>query len=367
MNAIDGHIPAPARLIADLSPYALADAPYGAAGIVSLAQNESLRPPSPRAREAARDAAAYSAQYPDPDWTELRAAVAETHDLNPDDLLFGAGSMELIGAIAAAFLNPGDAALTTEHGYLFFRTATRLVGGRVDLAQERDRTVDVDALLARVGHDTRIVFVANPGNPTGTRIPVAELERLCAALPSRTLLVVDEAYGEFAPSTDREAFRLVARGDAIVLRTFSKAYGLAGMRVGWGAFPPGAAREVRKILNPNNVGVAAQAAATAAMRDQSYMRETVALTAAARTAFIERARRLGLDADESSTNFALLRFATNEVAAAVDAALRADGVHMRRMDGYGLGHCLRATIAGPAEMALASDALETAMRRARAT
>ena len=354
--------PAPARRVAEMAAYALAEAPAGGGPIVALAQNECLRAPSPKAIVAARDAAAACADYPDPDWRDLRRAIAGVHDLDPGRLLIGAGSMELIAAVAMAYLSPGDAALTTEHGYLFFRTAAMLAGGRVDLAPERERVVDVNRLATAIRPETRIVFVANPGNPTGTSLPRTELHRLREALPRGVLLVVDEAYGEFVDAASSDCFDLVARGDTVVLRTFSKAYGLAGMRVGWGVFPSKVASETRKALNPNNVSGPAQAAAAAAMRDQTYMRETVALTSNGRDAFIRRARALGLAVDDSHANFALVGFASADAAATVEAALRRDGVIVRAMGGYGLSAFLRVTIGPPEAMDVAAESLTRAVQ-----
>lgn len=358
--------PRPITLITGLAPYATADTPADGSGAVLLAQNESLRPPSPAAVAAASAALARGARYPDADWAELRAAIADVHAVAPERLLIGVGSMELIAALAAAYVGEGDAALASAYGYLYFRTATRLAGARIDLAPEPERRVDIDQLLSAVRPETRLVFVANPGNPTGSYLAGAELERLRAALPARVLLVIDEAYGEFAP--DGGAPRaLIERDDVVLLRTFSKAYGLAGFRVGWGVFPPAVAAELRKTLKPNNVCAASQAAAAAAMRDQAYMRETVALTAAERTGFIERVRALGVAADDSFANFALLRFGAPAEAEAVEAALRRGGVYLRAMGGYGLPACLRATIGTPEEMRAALNGLAAALKETRGT
>lgn len=346
--------------VAALAPYALADlsAPPGKR-LISLAQNESAMPPSPGAVEAARAVLSDARLYPDPDWRELREAIAGVHGLDPASILCGCGSMELIGALAAAYLGPANRALTTSYGYLFFRTATRLAGAEIDLAPEAGLTVDIDALLGEVRPDTRVVFVANPGNPTGTRITRADLLRLRDRLPGDVLLVIDEAYGEFADAPGEAMFDLAARGDTVVLRTFSKAYGLAGMRVGWGVFPPEIAAQLRKILNPNNISAASQAAATAAMRDQAYMRKVRSETAARRDRFAAQMRGLGLGVPESHANFALLRFASPNAASAAGQALRDEGILMRAMGGYGLADCLRATIGAEEDMQLARDILAT--------
>ncbi len=354
--------PRPAAAVEDIATYPLADLSVGAdaAPVLSLAQNESCRPPSPAAQAAAAATLAHVADYPDPDWSHLRAAIADVHGVDPGLLLCAAGSMELLSATARAYLGPGDRALMPAYGYLFFETAARLAGASVDRAPERAFTVDPAALIAALRRETRVVFLANPGNPTGTRLPPAAVADLRAGLPADVLLVVDEAYGEFSP--DPPAFELVAGGATVVLRSFSKAYGLAGMRAGWGLFPPAVAAEVRKVLLPNGVAAPSQAAAAAALRDQAWMRATVAETAARRDRFAARMRAAGLTVPESHANFVLLSFGTAARADTAEAALRADGIVLRGMGGYGLPDCLRATIGSDAAMERAARAIESALR-----
>ena len=277
-----------------MAPYSLADT--GDADIVSLAQNESAFPPSPDALEVGRAALMDAALYPDPDWADLRSAIGAVHGLAPESILCGAGSMELIGCLIRAFAGPGDRVLGTEHGYAFVATAAAQVRADYIRSREPDLQVSVDAVLEAVLAETRIVFLCNPGNPTGTLIPNSEISRLRGALPETVLLVVDQAYGEFADGEHdpTPVFALAERGDTVVLRTFSKAYGLAGMRVGWGIFPPSIGRAVRKLLNPNNVTGCAQATAAAAMRDQAYMKDVVARTSTLRNEFTEACRALGI-------------------------------------------------------------------------
>ncbi|NVK14166.1 MAG: aminotransferase class I/II-fold pyridoxal phosphate-dependent enzyme [Rhodobacteraceae bacterium] len=330
--------------VAAMAPYALAD--LGGAGTVSLAQNESAFPPSPAALAAGRAVLDQIPLYPDPEWPDLRAAVAKVHGLDPAKVLCGAGSMELITCLIRAFAGPGDRVLGTDYGYAFVASAAAQVQADYVKARERDLTVSVDDILDAVTPETRIVFVCNPGNPTGTLIPNADLLRLRAGLPADVLLAVDQAYAEFADAEHNpgEIFALAERGDTVVLRTLSKAYGLAGARAGWGYFPPEIAGEMRKMLNPNNISIPSQAMAAAAMRDQAHMRDVVAKTAALRDHFTEGCRALGLMVPQSHTNFVLIRFASPEQAQATDAALRAEKLLMRGMGGYGLGDCLRATI-----------------------
>ena len=349
----------PVAHVSAMSPYALAqlNVPDGKR-LVSLSQNESLRPPSPRAISAAAEALGAGHLYPDPDWRALRQALSDHHGIPMPGILCANGSMELILALTLAFADPQNAVLAPAHAYPFFRTAAQVAQARFDTAAERDCCVSVDALLERVQPDTRLVFVANPGNPTGSRIPRAELLRLRNGLRGDILLVVDEAYGEFADHLEEPMFDLVARGDTAVLRTFSKAYGLAGMRVGWGLFPPEVAEALRKVMTPNNVSVAGQAAACGALSDQAYMRETCALVAAQRAAFTHRLRSAGFQIAESFTNFVMIHLANEQEAQSAAEALRAEGVFLRQQAGVGLGHCLRATIGGQADMAFAADILE---------
>ncbi len=331
--------------IAAIAPYALADLEAsGCETPVSLAQNESMRPPSPMALEAAARAMAESSLYPDPDWSALREAISAVHQIPIDSILCGAGSMELIAALAKAYSGSGSGILGSGYGYAFFRKVAEFNNAPFDDVPENNFTISVDALLSAANENTRIVFLANPGNPTGTRISRDDIIRLRDTLHEDTLLVVDEAYGEFADGLEKPVFDLVERGDTVVLRTFSKAYGLAGMRVGWGLFPPAIAAEVRKLLNPNNIAVASQAAAAAAMADQVYMRETCALTAGLREPFSEEIRRLGLTVPQSHTNFVLIDFADAGSANSAETALRSRGILLRGMAGYGLSNCLRATI-----------------------
>jgi len=336
----------PVANVAAMAPYALAD--LGVPGTISLAQNESAFGPSPMALAAGVTALKDSALYPDPDWCDLRAAIADMHGLAADSILCGAGSMELIGALIRAYAGPGDTVLGTEHGYLFVATACQQAGADYVTVPEPGMQVDLGAILNAATPATRIVFLCNPGNPTGTRIENAEVLRLRAALPADILLAVDQAYGEFDDQPPEAIFALAGLGNTVVLRTFSKAYALAGARVGWGLFPTAIATETRKLLNPNNVSAVSQAMAAAAMRDRDHMQGIVAKTAAIRADFTLALREAGFAIPESHTNFVLIPFAGATTADAADKALRDGGFILRGMGGYGLPHCLRATV-GAAE------------------
>jgi histidinol-phosphate aminotransferase len=358
-------LPKPVPHLAAVAPYPLAVLKPAdqSVPLVSLAQNESACAPSPAALAAAIDALQTARLYPDPEWTDLRQAIAEVHDVEPGDIICGAGSMDLIGAIARCFLAPGSRALTTAYGYYFFRTAAHLAGAAIDLAPERDFVVDPQAVLAHVTPETRVVFIANPGNPTGTLLDPGALIALREAMPSNILLVIDEAYSEFGGTGAAGHFHLVRRGDTVVLRTLSKAYGLAGLRVGWGLFPPSIGAEVRKVMLPNNLSAVALAAAAAAMRDQAGMRNSVAFISDLRDRFASRMVSAGIHVPKSNTNFVLLVFPSQAIAGQADTMLRKNGIAMRRVDNYGLGHCLRATIGAEDHMNRSAQILETFMEK----
>ncbi|MGJ8625883.1 MAG: pyridoxal phosphate-dependent aminotransferase [Sulfitobacter sp.] len=343
--------------IRNMSPYALAEmaAPPGKA-LISLAQNESLRGPSPKAIQAATECLISGGNYPDPDWTALRGALSAHHNIPADMILCGNGSLDLIGCLARAYAGPDRSVLISEHAYPFFRTAAQMANARVNTAPEVNETVSVDALLSAVQPDTGIVFVANPGNPTGTHIPKSDLVRLRSGLRDDILLVIDEAYGEFSDALNEPCWDMVDGGNCAVLRTFSKAYAMAGFRVGWGLFPDQIAQEMRKVMNPNNLTLPSQVAALAALFDNEYMRDTCRITADLREQATHQLRHAGFDVVPSVTNFVLIRFETEAATLLADTALRAQGIFLRRQQGAALPHALRMTI-GPA------DATTTAIKQ----
>ena len=342
--------------VAAMASYALAD--LGDAKIVSLAQNESAFPPSPKAVEAGQRAMDEAHLYPDPDWRVLRTALADIHPVAAETILCGAGSMELIGALIRAFTGPGDEVLGTDYGYLFVDTAAQQAGATYVTAPEPDYTVSVDEIMARVTPATRLVFVCNLGNPTGTAIPNAVLLSLRAALSDVVLLVIDQASAEFDHQDPSPVFEMVKDGKTVVTRTLSKAYGLAGARVGWGAFPPAIGDEVRKLLNPNNISGVTQAMAEAAVADQPYMALCVQETARRRNAFSERPGKAGYSIPPSATNFVLIPFADEPAAQRADVALRDAEFALRAMGGYGLPHTLRATVGSAEDMHAVAKILE---------
>ena len=353
--------------IQSMSPYTLAElsVPDGKKPMI-LAQNESFLPPSPHVLTAIKNTLESIQLYPDTNWTELVNQISELHSIPSSQILCGSGSMELIGYLAQCFAGPGDQVLSSQYGYAYFRTATLASGADYVQAPEVDFTVNIDAMIEAVCEQTKIIFIANPGNPTGTRISREELLRLRESIDDEILLVIDEAYGEFpdfelrsdnSDSENESTFDFVERGNTVILRTFSKAYGLAGQRIGWGLFPDSVSSQMRKVLNPGNVSIAGQVAAVAAIKDQDYMHRTCAATIQIRDQFIIDLRKLGLIVPRSFTNFVLIQFANDNTAKQIFDGLRNEGIMMRPMASFGLPNCLRATISHQADMDKTLDIL----------
>ncbi len=316
----------------------------GHADVLKLSSNENPHGPSPRAVEAFREAAGDLHRYPSTDHRALREAIGAVHGLDPDRIVCGVGSDEVLQMVAQAYAGPGDEVILTEHGFSMYPILARMVGATPVTVRERERVVDVDAILAAVTDRTRLVFVANPANPTGTMLGGNELQRLAAALPATALLVHDGAYAEFEEGFDGGASLVDAFPNVVMTRTFSKIHGLGGLRIGWGY----ARREIDDVLNrirqPFNLSTAQLAAAEAAIRDTTFAAWCREENARLRDWLRGALARAGVASDVSHTNFVLARFRDAAEAAACDAHLRADGIIVRRVAGYGLPECLRMTV-----------------------
>ena len=266
MTTASGPVPGPGIL--DIAPYVPGEAKAeGVARPIRLASNESALGPSPMAIAAYRALADEIHRYPDGGSVDLRAALGRYHGLDPERIVCGAGSDELIALLIRAYAGVGDEVLYSRHGFLMHPIGARSVGATPVAVPEQDLTADVDGFLARVTDKTRIVFIANPNNPTGTYLSAEQLARLHRGLPRHVVLAIDAAYAEFVNRNDYEpGIALVNRADNVVmLRTFSKIYALAGLRLGWAYCPPAIADVLNRIRGPFNVSLAAQAAGVAAV------------------------------------------------------------------------------------------------------
>jgi histidinol-phosphate aminotransferase len=359
--------PAPRPGILDIAPYVGGEARVeGVARPIRLASNESALGPSRKAVAAYRALAEEIHRYPDGSAAALRAAIGRRHGLDPERIVCGAGSDELIGLLLRAYAGSGDDVLYSRHGFLMYAIGARAVGATPVAAPERDLTADVDALLARVGPQTRVVLIANPNNPTGTYLGVAAMDRLHAGLPPSVVLAIDAAYAEFVDRDDYEpGVRLVDRADNVVmLRTFSKIYGLAGLRLGWAYCPPAIADVLNRVRGPFNVAAPAIAAGIAALEDTEALDRARAHNLRWRAWLSERLAALGLPVTPSVCNFVLPRFPDDprRSAEAAFEFLRARGILTRKMAAYGLPQYLRITIGTGEEMERVAAALAEFMR-----
>ncbi|WP_108502814.1 histidinol-phosphate transaminase [Paracoccus indicus] len=316
----------------------------GRADVLKLSSNENPLGCSPAAQAAFATAAGDLHRYPNTDHKSLRTAIGQICGLDPDRIICGVGSDEVLQFITHAYAGNGDEVITTEHGFSMYPILARMVGAVPVTVPERDRRVDVQAILDAVTDRTQIVFIANPANPTGTMLTEDELQQLVDGLPDHVIVVHDGAYTEFAAGFDGGASLVDRHPNVIMTRTFSKIHGLGGLRIGWGY----AAREIIDVLNrvrqPFNLSNAQMAAAEAAIRDTDFTRTCIELNSRMRDWMRQSLVQMGIGCDESFANFVLARFDSAETAAAADAALRDDGILVRRVGGYGLPAALRITV-----------------------
>ncbi|MCC6914365.1 MAG: histidinol-phosphate transaminase [Rhodospirillaceae bacterium] len=339
----------------------------GARRVIKLSSNEAALGPSPKAVAALAGSLGESHRYPAGDSGEVREALGKAHNLDPARIICGAGSDELLGLVMRGFAGVGDEIIHTAHGFAMYNIYAKGVGATPVVAPEKDLTTDVDAILARVTPKTRIVFVANPNNPTGTYIPGSEMRRLRAGLREDILLVCDDAYAEFVDAPDYESgFALASETEnTIAMRTFSKIYGLASVRLGWGFGAKNIVGVMERIRSPFNVSRPAQFAGLAALADRDHVARTKAHTKKWLAIGLQRLRGLGLKVGESHGNFLLPEFpkVPGKTAAECDAFLQENGIIVRRVDGYGLPNHLRVTIGDEEEMTVLLDVMAAFMER----
>lgn len=359
--------PVPKPGIMDIQAYVPGESSV-ASGLrpIKLSSNETPLGPSAKAVAAYKGVATTLERYPDGASGELRKAIGGVYGLDPERIVCGCGSDELLNLLANAYLGPGDEAIFTEHGFLVYRIVTLGNGATPVIAPEKNLTTDVDAILARVSPRTKVVFVANPNNPTGTYIPFDEVRRLRQGLPDQVLLVIDAAYGEYVRRNDYEAgIELVATTDNTVMtRTFSKIHGLAALRLGWAYCPAGIADVLNRIRGPFNVTAPAIAAGIAAIEDKAHAEKAVAHNEQWLPWMTAEVEKLGLEVTQSVGNFILIHFpgGGGKGAVAADEFLKSKGIIMRRVAGYGLPNALRMTIGTAEENRITAAALAEFVR-----
>ena len=345
--------PVPRGSVMDIPLYVPGKSTVNTSGPVhKLSSNESPLGASAKAIEAFRQVAGHLELYPDGSSSVLREAIGDIHGIHPDRIMCGAGSDELLSLLAYCFLGNGDEAIYCEHGFLVYPIAIMAAGATPVVAKETDCTADVDAILGAVTEKTKMVFLANPNNPTGTYLPFSEIRRLHKGLPGHVLLVLDAAYAEYVTCDDYQAgIELAGSSDNVVMtRTFSKIYGLANLRLGWCYGPEAIIQAMDRIRGPFNVSGVSQAAGVAAMRDQEFVKAAVEHNNEWLPKVTQSLAALGLDVTPSVGNFILIHFPDEEGkrASAANDFLLENGCILRKVDNYGFPNALRMTV-GSAE------------------
>ncbi|MDP2084259.1 MAG: histidinol-phosphate transaminase [Gemmobacter sp.] len=316
----------------------------GVANVVKLSSNENPFGASDRTKEAFQRAVHTLHRYPSTDHAALRHAIADVYGLDARRIICGAGSDEIITFLCQAYAGPGDEVIHTEHGFLMYAITARAVGATPVSVPERERTTDVDAILAACTERTKLVFLANPNNPTGTMIGQGEIARLAGGLPPQALLVLDGAYSEYVAGYDGGAALVDGRDNVVMTRTFSKIFGLGGLRIGWGYGPSHVIDVLNRVRGPFNLSTAALEAAEAAVRDQDFVAKCRSENTRMRAWLAETLAEFGVPSDTSTANFILARFQSPAEAEACDAFLKERGLIVRLVASYGLPHCLRITV-----------------------
>jgi histidinol-phosphate aminotransferase len=356
----------PRQGILDIAPYvpgmsALVDG--GPA--IKLSSNETPFGPSPRTVEAYLKEAQNLSRYPDGSARPLREAIAKLYGLDPARIVCGAGSDELLNLLATAYLGPGDEAIYSRHGFLVYRIVILARGATPVVAPEKELIADVDEILARVTPATRVVFLANPNNPTGTYLAFDEVKRLRAGLPDTVLLVLDAAYAEYVRANDYESgIELVATThNTVMTRTFSKIYGLASLRIGWAYCPEAIADALNRIRGPFNVTGPAIAAGVAALADRAGVARAADHNEIWLARMAEALSALGLTVTQSAANFLLVHFprANSHSAVEADKFLHSRRIILRRVEEYGFPNALRMTIGTEEDNLAVLDVLKAFM------
>ena len=344
----------------DIAPYVGGShAVAGVDRVIVLSANENPLGPSPKAREAYDAMADELHRYPDGGAVALRQAIGKRFRLDPDRIVCGAGSDELISLLIGAYAGPGDEILYSQYGFLMYAISAKAAGATPVTAPEKNLTADVDALLEHVTENTRMLFLANPNNPTGTCLPASELRRLRESLRDDVLLVIDAAYAEYVGAEDYDAGEELAGScdNVVMLRTFSKIFGLASQRLGWAYGPAAIIDVLNRVRGPFNVTASAQAAGVAAVEDVAHVEASRAHNDRWMAWLTQQLGGLGVEVPPSAGNFILARFPDKAGADAAYAHLMSRGIIARLMGGYGLPDSIRITIGLEDENRALVDAL----------
>jgi len=350
---LDPSHPAPNKGVMDVEAYVPGASTIdgtidGLTKIYKLSSNESPLGPPPAAIEAYKQAIENMALYPDGQAENLRHALALAHGLKMENILCGNGSDELLGLLAHNYLSDGDEVIMTQHGFSVYDIQSRAAGATIIKVKEKDCRIDIEAVRAALTPKTKLIFIANPGNPTGTYLTRDEVKTLHRALPGNVLLVLDGAYAEFVDRADYEpGVGLVEAHDNVVMtRTFSKIYGLAGLRIGWMYAPDGVIQAIERVRPPFNVALPAQLAAAKACQDYDFIAKLRQFNTKWRQWLAQELEDLGLRVTPSVANFLLIHFHDDrpDMARQADAYLRSRGFILRLVAGYGFPNALRLSI-----------------------
>jgi histidinol-phosphate aminotransferase len=367
MSTITASRPVPRPGILEIAAYVGGKSTTsGGTKIYKLSSNESPLGPNPKAVAAAAALADQLELYPDGGATALREAIGQAYGLSPERIVCGCGSDELLHLLAMGYLGAGDEGLYSQYGFLVYPIAIKSFGATPVVAPEKDFTVDVDAMIARISDRTRIVFLANPSNPTGTYIPFDEVKRLHKALPGNVLLVLDAAYAEYVRKNDYESgIELVSSSDNVIMtRTFSKIHGLANLRIGWAYGPDHVIDVLNRIRGPFNLAGMGLAAGAVSVADREFIGKAADYNEEWVPKVSDAIRATGLEVTTSVGNFILIHFPDRDGKRApdADAYLQSRGIIVRSLEAYGLNNALRMTIGTPEANAAAITALREFMK-----
>lgn len=352
----------PKKAIADLVSYRPEVKASPAGRQIRLSVNEGALGPSPKAREALASLADQLHRYPEQINADLVAAIAGRFNLKPELILPSNGSDELIGLLSTAYLNDGDEAIYTQYGFLVFPQAIRIAGGIPVRVDDDGLTVSIDNIIKAVNDKTRLIFLANPNNPTGTMISKSEVDRLIAAIPPSVIIVLDSAYSEYIPEDDADytdgSSYVETHDNVVMLRTFSKMFALGALRLGWGYFPPAILAVLASIRGPFSVNTAAALAGTAAVTDTEFFERSLHHNDKYLPLMQSSIEQAGFSVVPSRANFFLIKFADADEAAAAHGFLAERGIQLRGMVPYGLPEYLRMSLGDEDEMAITAAAFK---------